>query len=422
MSKRVHVSFAGEQPQKKKKKHSHRHDAAAGTRAEPVSDVLAAASLPAAATPQVAADAATATAAEAATNTTADAATNTAAATPAAGPATSSATMKQSAKDQCAKDLDVGTSRADEEAPAAGTSTPEPGQNESAHAAATLEVVADAEPAPFTIHKPAKLKNRKSSANGKALFSTPDAGAGPSTGLQAADQDGATAAAVPSDPEAAARLTADQPVKHKRHRLSHSTGPEDLPAADLAAASAEQPKAKKKKRKSSLAAAADSLPVESPAVAGQADELVPETATATELKQALAPEGAPVFQKWLSFPELAALHGMPEMAEPGYFSDRDGAAGADDGTGAGPSAAGAGDAGAGPSTAGEAGPSEAKPAAEEAAAKPPKATKRRKQSNSKVSVAFCTLVNTVSVTLGVQHNIGQSETYICSDASASDFV
>ncbi len=404
VSKSVHVSFAGEQPKKKKKKHSHRYDAAAGTRAEPVSDVLAAASLPAAATPQVAADASTATAAEAATNTaaeaatntTADAATNTAAATPAAGPATSSATRKQSAKDQCAKDLDVGTSRADEEAPAAGTSTPEPGQNESANAAATLEVVADAEPAPFIIHKQRK---RKSSANHKALISTPDAGAGPSTGLQAADQDSATAAAAASDPEAAAVLTADQPVTQKRHRLSHSTGPADLPAADLAAAIAEKPKAKKKQRKSAQAAAADDFPAESLAVAGQDDVPVPETATATEPKPALAPEGAPVFQKWLSFPELAAFHGMPEMAEPGYFSDRDGAAGADDDAGAGPSAAGAGDAGAGPSTAGEAGPSEAKPTAEDAAAKPPKATKRRKQSSSKVSVAFGTLVNTVSVTL-----------------------
>jgi len=407
VSKSVHVSFAGEQPKKKKKKHSHRYDSAAGTRAEPVSDVLAAASLPAAATPQVAADAATATAAEAATNTaaeaatntTADAATNTAAATPAAGPATSSATRKQSAKDQCAKDLDVGTSRADEEAPAAGTSTPEPGQNESANAAATLEVVADAEPAPFIIHKPAKQRKRKSSANHKALISTPDAGAGPSTGLQAADQDGATAAAAASDPEAAAGLTAGQSVTHKRHRLSHSTGPADLPAADLVTAPAEKPKAKKKQPKSVQAPAADDFPAESLAVAGQADVPVPETATATEPKQALAPEGAPVFQKWLSFPELAALHGMPEMAEPGYFSDRDGAVGADDDAGAGPSAAGAGDAGAGPSAAGEAGRSEAKPAAEDAAAKPPKATKRRKQSNSKVSVAFWTLVNTVIVLL-----------------------
>ena len=414
MSKSVHVSFAGEQPKKKKKKHSHIYDAAAGTRAEPVSDVLTAASLPAAATPQVAADATTATAAEAATNTaaeaatnttadaatntTADAATNTAAATPAAGPATSSATRKQSAKDQYAKDLDVGTSRADEAAPVAGTSKPESGQDQSDGAAPTLQVVADAEQAPFIIHKPGKQRKRKSSANHKALLRTPDAGAGPSTGLQAADQDGAAAAAAASDPEAAALLTAAQPVTQTRHRLSHSTGPEDIPAADLATGPAEKPKAKKKQRKSSLAAAADEFPAESLAVAGQAGVPVPETATATELKQALAPLGAPVFQQWLSFPELAALHGMPEMAEPGYFPDTDGAAGADDGTGAGPSTARAGDAGADPSTAGEAGPSEAKPAAEEAAAKPPKAIKRRKQSSSKVSVAFCTLVNTVSVT------------------------
>ncbi len=346
--------------------------------------------MPVAHTPQVAADAATAT--------TADAATNTAVATPAAGPATSSATRKQSAKDKCAKDLDVGTSQADEAAPAAGTSKPESGQNQSDDAAAALQVVADAAPASFTICKPAKQKKRKSSPTDKALLRTPDAGAGTSTGLQVADQDGAAAAAAASDPEAAAVLTADQPVTQKWHRLSHSTGPEDLPAADLAVTPAEKPKAKKKHRKSVQAAAADDLPTESPVVAEQADEPVSEMATVTEPKQALAPEGAPVFQKWLSFPELAALHGMPEMAEPGYFSDRDGAAGADDDAGAGPSAAGAGDAGAGPSTAGEAGPSEAKPAAEDAAAKPPKATKRRKQSNSKVGVGFCTLANTVSVT------------------------
>ena len=290
VSKSVHVSFAGEQPKKKKKKHSHRYDAAAGTRAEPVADVLAAASLPAAATPQVAADASTATAAEAATNT--------ASATPAAGPATSSA------KDSSPQDVDVGMSRADEAAPAAGTSTPEPGQDEPADAAATLEVVADAEPAPFIIHKQRK---RKSSANHKALISTPDAGAGPSTGLQAADQDGATAAAAASDPEAAAVLTAGQPVTHKRHRLSHSTGPADLPAADLATAPAGKPKAKKKQRKSAQAAAADDFPAESLAVAGQADVTVPETATATEPEQALAPEGAPVFRNgchspsWLHF-------------------------------------------------------------------------------------------------------------------------
>ncbi len=338
-----------------------------------------------------AAEAATNTAAEAATNTTAEAATNTAAATPAATPATSSATRKQSAKDKSAKDLDVGASQADEE-PAAGTSKPESGQDQSDGAAATLQVVADAEPAPFIIHKPTRQKKRKSSATEKAFLRTPDAGAGTSTGLQAADQDGATAAAVASDPEAADGLTASQPVTQKRHRLSHSTGPADLPAPDLATTTAEKPKAKKKKRKSVQAPAADTFPAESLAVAEQADEPVPETATATEPEQALAPEGAPVFQKWLSFPELAALHGMPEMAEPGYFSDRDGAAGADDDAEAGPSRAG-------PSAVGEAGPSEPKPAPENAAAKPPKATKRRKQSTSKVSVAFCAFVNTVSVTL-----------------------
>ena len=338
--------------------------------------------MPAAPSPQVAADDATARAA--------DAATNTAAVTADADPATSLAKDKQPVKDSCAKDLAPGTSRADEEAPAAGTSKPESGQNQSDDAAATLEVVADAAPASFTIHKPARPKKRKSSANDKALLSTPDAGAGTSTGLQAAGQDGA-AAAIASDPEAAALLTAGQPVTQKRHRLSHSTGLEDLPVADLAAAPTEKPKLKKKERKSAQAAAADTFSAESLAVAGQADVPVPETATATELQQALAPEGAAVFQRWLTFPELAALHGMPEMAEPGYFSDRLGAAGAGDAE-AGPSAAG-------PSAAGEAGAGEAKPAAEDAATKPPKATKRRKQSNSKVSVAFCTLVNTVSVTL-----------------------
>jgi len=336
------------------------------------------AAVPAAPSSQGAADVATAKAA--------DAATNTAAATAAAGPATSLATDKQSVTNNFAKELAPGTSQADEAAPAAGTSKPEPGQNQSDDAAATLEVVADAEPASFTIHKPAKQKKRKSSATDKALPGTPGAGAGTSTGLQAADQDGATA-----DPEAAALLTAGQPVTQKRHRLSHSTGPEDIPAASLAAAPAEKPKLKKKERKSAQAAAADTFSAESLAVAGQADVPVPETATATELQQALAPEGAAVFQRWLTFPELAALHGMPEMAEPGYFSDRLGAAGAGDAE-AGPSAAG-------PSAAGEAGAGEAKPAAEDAATKPPKATKRRKQSNSKVSVAFCTLVNTVSVTL-----------------------
>jgi len=165
--------------------------------------------------------------------------------------------------------------------------------------------------------------------------------------------------------------------------------------ADLAAAPTEKPKLKKKERKSAQAAAADSFPAESLAVAGQANVPVAETATATELKQALAPEGAPelVFRRWLTFPELAALHGMPDMAEPGFFSDRVGIAGAGD---ARAGEAGAGEAGAGEAGSGEAGAGEAKPTAE---AKPPKVTKRRKQSNSKVSVAFCTLVNTVSVTL-----------------------
>ncbi|KAL0022913.1 hypothetical protein WJX77_006650 [Trebouxia sp. C0004] len=359
----------GEQPKKKKKKqkHSHRCDAAAaaGTSAEPVGDALAGTSVPAAPSPQVAAEAAAAKAAKAATNT--------AAATADAGPATSLATDKQSVKDSFAKDLLVGTSRANEAAPAAGTSKPQPGQNQCADAAATLEVVADAEPASFTIRKPARQKKRKSSASDSALLSTPDARAGTSTGLEAVDQDGATAATA-SDQEAADVLTAAQPITQKRHRLSHSTGPEDVPAADLAAALAEKPKLKKKERKSAQAAAADTFPAESFAVAGQADVPVPETATAIEPNQALAPEGAPVFQRWLTFPELAALHGMPEMAQPGYFSDRLGVAEGDD-------------AGACTPAAGEAGVGEAKPAAEEAAAKPPKATKRRKQSNSKVSKA-----------------------------------
>ncbi len=345
------------------------------------------AAVPAAPSSQGAADVATAKAA--------DAATNTAAATAAAGPATSLATDKQSVTNNFAKELAPGTSQADEAAPAAGTSKPEPGQNQSDDAAATLEVVADAEPASFTIHKPAKQKKRKSSATDKALPGTPGAGAGTSTGLQAADQDGATA-----DPEAAALLTAGQPVMQKRHRLSHSTGLEDLPVADLAAAPTEKPKLKKKERKSAQAAAADSFPAESLAVAGQANVPVAETATATELKQALAPEGAPelVFRRWLTFPELAALHGMPDMAEPGFFSDRVGIAGAGDARAgaSGAGEAGAGEAGAGEAGSGEAGAGEAKPTAE---AKPPKVTKRRKQSNSKVSVAFCTLVNTVSVTL-----------------------
>ena len=361
---------------KKKQKHSHRHDAAAaaGTSADPVSDLLAAASVPAAPSPQVAADAATAKAAEAATNT--------AAATADAKPATSSATNKQSVNNSCAKDLAVGTSQVDEAAPAAGTSKPEPGQNQSDDAAATLEIVADAAPASFIVRKPARQKKRKSSANDKVLLSTPDTGAGTSTGLQAADQDG-TAAAIASDPEAAVLMHAGQPDTQKRHRLSHSTGPEDIPADDLTATPAAKPKLKKKGRKSAQAAAADTFPAESLAVAGQADGPVPEM---TELGQALVPEGAPVFQRWLTFPELAALHGMPEMAEPGYFSDRLDAAGGDN-------------AGAGPSEAGEAGAGEAKPAAEQAAVKPPQATKRRKQSNSKVSVVFCTVVNTVSITL-----------------------
>jgi len=73
--------------------------------------------------------------------------------------------------------------------------------------------------------------------------------------------------------------------------------------ADLAAAPTEKPKLKKKERKSAQAAAADSFPAESLAVAGQANAPVAETATATELKQALAPEGAPelVFPSWLHF-------------------------------------------------------------------------------------------------------------------------
>ncbi|DBA82461.1 TPA: hypothetical protein ACH3X2_000693 [Trebouxia sp. C0005] len=328
----------GEQQKKKKKqKHSHRRDgaAAAGTSAEPVSDILAADPMPTAPRPLVAADAATAKVAEAATNTAAAAADE--------GPATFLATDKQSAKDKCAKNLGLGISQDDEAVPAAGTSKPDPAQNQSADAAATFEVVADAVPASFTLHKPARQKKRKSSANDKALLSTPDAGAGTSTGLQAADSAGA-AVAIASDPEAAVLMTAGQPVMQKRHRLSHSTGPEDVLAADLTAAPAKSPNLKKKERKSAQAAAADTFPAESLAVAWQAGVPVAEMATAAELQQALAPEGA-----------------------------------GDD--------AGAGDAGAGPSVPGGAGAGEAKPAAEDAATKPPKATKRRKQSNSGVSKA-----------------------------------
>lgn len=302
--------FAGEQQKKKKKqKHSHRRDgaAAAGTSAEPVSDILAADPMPTAPRPLVAADAATAKVAEAATNTAAAAADE--------GPATFLATDKQSAKDKCAKNLGLGISQDDEAVPAAGTSKPDPAQNQSADAAATFEVVADAVPASFTLHKPARQKKRKSSANDKALLSTPDAGAGTSTGLQAADSAGA-AVAIASDPEAAVLMTAGQPVMQKRHRLSHSTGPEDVLAADLTAAPAKSPNLKKKERKSAQAAAADTFPAESLAVAWQAGVPVAEMATAAELQQALAPEGVAVFQRWLTFSELVALHGMPEMAEP----------------------------------------------------------------------------------------------------------
>lgn len=211
---------------------------AAGPSAEPVSPAPAvdAAAVPAAPTSQAAADTAAGTAAEAA--------------------AESGAGHEHSAADTTLDGDVAGTPGTNEAALASAGTDPPADDNQDAQLAAQLNVITDAEPAAFTIVQPAERKKRKrskSSMGEKASSAAPGAEAG--TSAEVADTMATDALTTGS--QEAATPAVQQPVKKKRHRLSHSTGPEDPPAAGPPPAQPDSAKLKKKKARKSAAAAAD---------------------------------------------------------------------------------------------------------------------------------------------------------------------